>query len=76
MKFDFGKGERVVDTGTVGGVPAVFIAPAKMPGEVGASAARENIPLDRLIDCEIVLTFPTDEQARKVADAIVGSVKD
>ena len=67
----FGKGELVIDFGTAFGRPAVFICKAKTPGVVGAPAASENNPTDRLQDGEIVLTFPTDEQAKLVADALV-----
>lgn len=70
----FGDGKLVIDTGTAGGKPAVFIAPAKRPGEVGASAKRENLPKDHLIAGEWYMTFPTDEQARLVADALCNAL--
>jgi hypothetical protein len=66
----FGKGDKVINTGHMSGRPAVFIAPAKHHGEVGSSAARENHPSDALVKGEIVLTFPTPAQARRVADAL------
>lgn len=71
----FGKGDKVVKTGRYGGVPAVFIAHAKWPGEIGADASRERQPNDALLPGEIVLTFPTDEQAAFVADALCNEVK-
>lgn len=66
----FGLGRYCVDTGEYNGVSAVFIAPAKFPGEVGASAKREGRPLDALVPGERVLTFPTLDQAKRVADAL------
>lgn len=69
--LEFGAGALVVDTGRHDQQPAVFIARAKRPGEIGTSAARENHPLDRLQPGEVVLTFPTEEQAKRVADAMV-----
>lgn len=68
--LEFGRGALCIDTGTLHDVPAVFIAPAKMPGEVGTSAKREGHPLNALVPGEIVMTFPTDRQARAVADAL------
>lgn len=67
----FGKGTVVVDTGHFYGVPAVFIATAKIGGDVGESAERENNPRDSLVEGEVVLTFPTIAQAKAVADALV-----
>lgn len=66
----FGNGNLVIDTGTYNGRPAVFIAPSKNTGEVGASAKSENHPLDRLMPEEHVWTFPSMEQAKRVADAL------
>lgn len=66
----FGSGNLVIGTGTYNGVPAVFITPAKYPGEVGASAKRENLVNGELIHGEVVLTFPTVEQAKRVDDAL------
>ncbi len=63
----------MIDTGTYAGKPAVFIAPARQPGQVGASAAREGHDLHSLQPGEMVLTFPTDEQAKAVDDALVAS---
>lgn len=73
MEIQFGLGNLVIDTGTFGGKPAVFIAPASQPGNVGESAKRENHDLARLVDGEHVLLFPTPEQAKSVADAICGT---
>lgn len=72
MKIAFGEGNLVVDTGTFGGAPAVFIANANFGGVVGTSAAKEMQELDALQPGEHVLTFPTDEQAKAVADALCG----
>lgn len=71
--LEFGTGKFVVDTGTFKGQPAVFIANAAQPGTVGASSAREGHPLDSLQPGERVLTFPTDAQAKAVADALCNS---
>lgn len=75
MTLAFGHGGLVVDTGTYAGIPAVFIAPSEMPGPVGEKAV-QNRPLDELIEGEIVLTSPTDEQACMVADALVNQLAD
>lgn len=63
----FGTGALVIDTGRYAGAPAVFVWPAKAQGEVGARAADVEYPPT---SGEVVLTFPTDEQARRVADAL------
>lgn len=70
----FGTGALVIDTGSYGGKPAVFVSPAKYPGEIGASATRENHPLDSLVDGDMVMTFPTDVQAKVVADALCNAI--
>lgn len=70
VEIGFGRGEVVVHTGHHGGEPCVYLAPAKYPGVVGESSARENMPLDRMVEGESVLTFPTMEQAKRVADAL------
>ncbi|QPC91475.1 hypothetical protein [Mesorhizobium sp. INR15] len=68
----FGHGNLLVDTGTFGGVPAVFIKPVMPSGEIGALAPAEHQgPLDRLVAGEVYLTFPTIGQAQAVADAMV-----
>ncbi|WP_309083742.1 hypothetical protein [Chelativorans sp.] len=67
---EFGQGNWAVDIGTMHGKPAVFVAPAKMPGVVGTTAARENNPHDRLVAGEWFMTFPTMAQAQLVADAL------
>jgi hypothetical protein len=69
--LEFGNGKYIVDVGEYHGIPAVFIAGAAMPGKVGASAAREGHPLDKLQPNERVLTFPTTRQAKAVRDALV-----
>jgi hypothetical protein len=68
--LEFGHGKFVIDNGTHYGKPAVFVAPAQEPGKVNTSAARENQPLDRFVEGEMVLTFPTEEQALYVLDAL------
>ena len=68
----FGEGKVVVTTGTHGGMPCVFLAPASIPGVVGESAARENLPLDKRVPGESILTFPTVEQASIVANTLCG----
>lgn len=73
LPLEFGKGNFVVDTGTCGEAPAVFIAPAKFPGIPGQSSKREANRTDCLVDGEMVLTFLTTEQARRVANALVES---
>ena len=70
----FGEGKLKIDTGTAGGKPAVFISPAEHAGVVGQPVP-DNLkgPLDRLVPGEWFMTFPTDEQARRVADALCNS---
>lgn len=67
---EFGYGRKVVALGHYAGTPAVFISDAKTPGKIGEDARRENHPTDHLLPGEIVLIFPTDEQAKAVADAL------
>lgn len=69
----FGHGMLVVDTGTYGGEPAVFIAKAKAAGRVGELTGRDYFDRESLQPGELVLQFPTDTQAKSVADALVGS---
>jgi hypothetical protein len=68
--YTFGHGKLVIEGGLYGGKHAVFIYPAKEPGEVNTSAAREDRPADSLIEGEIVLTFPTEAQVDYVMDAL------
>lgn len=72
--LEFGAGKFVVDSGMYDDKPAVFIRNANEPGGVGESAKRENVPRDCLQPSERVLTFPTAEQAKAVADALCGIV--
>lgn len=58
-----GRGEVVIDRGTFGGAPALFLVPAQFPGTVGQRADREGLPVDSLTGDEVVLTFPSDGQA-------------
>lgn len=69
----FGEGRVVVDTGKFHGKPAVFIAPVSEPGVVGASARHLGHDKNLLQPGEKVLTFPTNERAKAVADALVGA---
>ena len=69
--YSFGSGKVVVTPGLYGGQPAVFIGPSLIQGEVGASADRENRARDKLLDGEIVLTFPTQRQADDVEVALI-----
>jgi hypothetical protein len=73
-QITFGHGNYGVDTGTYGGQPAVFITPQKPSGPIGARVPRDQYELvrDSLYDGETVLLFPTIEQCRAVADALVG----
>lgn len=71
---EFGHGKWVVDTGHHYGVPSVFIGPSPEPGPIGELAKPDHqLPNGRLKEREFFLTFPTDEQARRVADALVGA---
>ena len=69
----FGTGMLVIDTGRFNGAPAVFVADAKIGGPVGASSEKEGHANNLLQPGEWVLTFPTAEQAQRVADALVNA---
>lgn len=69
----FGSGDKVVEVGAYGGRPAVFVAPANpsgAPGELAPPTTGED--KHRLVAGEWLMTFPTDEQAYEVADALCG----
>jgi hypothetical protein len=68
----FGLGNLVVVKGRYGDKPAVFVVPAQNgPGVVGElSAAREPSQRYNLIPGEWVMTFPSDEQAKRVCKAL------
>lgn len=69
----FGSGDKTVEVGTYGGNPAVFVAPAEpagTPGELASPTTGED--KHRLVPGEWVMTFPTEKQAFKVADALCG----
>jgi hypothetical protein len=72
--MEFGRGELVIELGTLAGVPAVFIAVAGVPQPdlMGALASTDEKG-DRTIlsPGEVVLLFPTKEQAQKVRDALL-----
>lgn len=68
--LSFGAGELYVMTGTYAGHPAVFIAKASKPGVVGTNSPEEDGDLHAFKPGEYVLTFPTQEQAKAVADAL------
>jgi hypothetical protein len=69
---EFGKGEFVVAAGHYGKKPAVFIAPVQNgSGVVGESSrGKEPIGAPHLLPGERVLTFPTEQQAIAVSDAL------
>ncbi len=69
----FGEGRLVVDTGTYHDKPAVFIAPVPVAGEVGSSAKHLKHDAYSLQPGETVLTFPTPDRAKAVADTLVGA---
>lgn len=69
---EFGLGNRVVHHGEYKGKPSVFISAPNYSGEVGASAQKESIPSDKLLDGDLILSFPTTEQAEIVANALCG----
>ncbi len=65
----FGIGGIIVNTGTYDGEPAVILDVAPSPGVVGAKAP--NVSPDIL--APVHLLFPTHEQAKRVADALVNA---
>jgi len=69
VKMTFGEGLVLVFTGTCDGQPAVLLYEAPQPGTVGASAPSDGLPDVALYS----LTFPTKEQAQRVADALVNA---
>jgi len=78
LVVEFGRGEILVDVGTIGGTPAVFLWLAKEPrsdllgGRADGGDSDEVVDRTILRPGEIVLTFPTMEQATTVRDAILG----
>ena len=55
--IEHGLGTIMIDTGTYGGDPAIFISPAPEKGEVGASAEHIKRDLKSLVEGETVLVF-------------------
>lgn len=74
-RLEFGAGKLFVQLGTYEGSPAVFIAKASQPGEVGETNPAEEGDPHALKPGEYVLTFPTEAQANAVAEAICGGVE-
>lgn len=72
--IEFGKGELVINIGTYGSQPAVFVATARLGGQVGEPADREEFGLDVLQEGEMVMLFPSAAQARTVADALIDRI--
>lgn len=71
-----GYGFYGVDIGTLGDTPAVFIIPNEDAGPVGEKMPMEKqgpLALDHLPDNWLVLTLPTRDRCKEVADALVGS---
>lgn len=66
----FGTGELYVMTGHYEGLPAVFVSKASKPGPIGTTNPEEDGDLHALKPGEYVLTFPTETQAKAVADAL------
>lgn len=67
----FGAGKLVIVDGKYEGKPAVFIGDNGKSGEVGSLVAEEDkLPENRLKAPEIVLMFPTEDQAKRVAKAL------
>ncbi len=69
MTVRMGDGRVIVSTGAKGELPAVFLRDAPEQGEVG-----EKCPAyDFSAPAPLSLTFPTREQAERVADALVNA---
>jgi len=69
----FGSGDKTVEVGTYYDKPAVFVAPAEpegIPGELAPPTTGDD--KHRLVPGEWLMTFPTEEQAHEVADALCG----
>lgn len=69
-RLSFGTGALYVQIGLCEGEPAVFIAKAVKPGPIGTNNPEEDGDPHSLKPGEYVLTFPTTEQAKAVADAL------
>jgi hypothetical protein len=79
LVVEFGRGEILVDLGKLAGIPAVFlfVANTPRPDLLGHQASpEEQVERTILSPGEVVLTFPTMEQARAVRDAITGGSAD
>lgn len=68
----FGEGKLIVGRGKIDGKASVHIEPAPHAGTVGDNVP-DNLapPRDYLVPYEVVLVFPTEEQAARVAAALV-----
>lgn len=69
-RLSFGTGHLYVQTGSYEGAAAVFIAKASKPGTVGTNNTEEDGDPHTIKPGEYVLTFPTEAQAKAVADAL------
>lgn len=68
----FGTGHLVVDTGKHDEKWSIFIAPVAKAGPLGQLADTDR-PLDRIVQGEVVLSFPTEEQMNLVYDALMSN---
>lgn len=66
----FGTGALFVQVGTYKETPAVFVARSTSPGTVGTTNPDEEGDPHALKQGEYVMLFPTDAQAKAVADAL------
>lgn len=57
--IELGNGNYVLNHGTHGGKPALFIERAKSPQPVGGDARGENLPMDAVQSGGTVITFET-----------------
>jgi hypothetical protein len=78
LVLEFGRGELIVECGTLGDQPAVFVWVANTPRPelIGQRVGPVEGP-DRAVfhPGEVVLTFPTTDQASSVRDALLGTLR-
>lgn len=77
QEIKFGFGDLIIGTGDYYDRPAVFISREGHSGGVGTSVPKElEGDLHAIGDGDLVMTFPTEEQAVIVSDALCNYLQD
>ncbi len=72
--IEFGIGNLVITKGSYGDKPCVFIEQCRGSGQVGDKVASEHRTPENAIEQGLVLTFPTEEQAKWVDNCLVNKL--